>query len=355
MLSETTGKKKRYAGTFVSVLLTVTVSVLLVVVLFLTVPKLRHGVFLFSLELPGYATNFMLQQYVPIRRFDKALPWLERELRLVNWFAPPRNRLLPGLIKNTAYTVERARFPEEFAILRPFLGKLVDSHPKLYPARLWLARALANEDSSATFEQLESATKLSSADDRPFRIAINLALKNKLPEKLKEWCGRYKKSQFGGIQPLTYSSMFQAGIGLRELTLEVVNELGERQFSRNMGLRLGTTATYEFNLEKRALVKELQLHLGVVPGISVVLKKLQMYRGGQRGAAFSEGDLVLSSWSGFHLEEGRLLTVSKDGEMFSIFPSVGGFGEADRIEATLGFERLGVASHSACEEKKSHK
>ena len=80
-----------------------------------------------------------------------------------------------------------------------------------------------------------------------------------------------------------------------------------------------------------------------------------MYRGGQRGAAFSEGDLVLSSWSGFHLEEGRLLTVSKDGEMFSIFPSVGGFGEADRIEATLGFERLGVASHSACEEKKSHK
>jgi hypothetical protein len=207
-------------------------------------------------------------------------------------------------------------------------------------------------DPIATFEQLESATKLSSADDRPFRIAISVALKNQLPEKLKEWCEKYEKSQFGGSAPIKNSILFH-GIGLRELALEVIGELGTRQFSRSMGLRLGETVTYEFTLEKKVFAKELQLHLGIVPGISVVLEKLQMYAGGRRGALFLGKDLVLSSWSGFHLDDGRILTVSRDGEMVSILSPRDGFGEADRIEATVGFRRLGVASPSPCGKKRT--
>ena len=66
-----------------------------------------------------------------------------------------------------------------------------------------------------------------------------------------------------------------------------------------------------------------------------------------------EQELVLTSWSGFHLEDGRLLTVSKDGEIIFILSPEGGFGEADRIELTLSFERLGVASPPPCGEMKA--
>jgi hypothetical protein len=351
MPSKTAGNKKKIAGTFLTVLMTLTLPVVLVVVLLLTVPKVRHGLFLFSLELPGYVTNFMLEQYVPIRRFDKALLWLEQELKLVNWFAPPRNRLLPKLIQNVEYAVERARFPEEFAVLRPFLIKLVDTHPELYPARLWLARALANVDPAATFEQLELATKLSSADARPFRIAINLALKNRLPEKLKEWCGRYEKSQFGGLYPLKGGVLYY-GIGLRELALEAIDDSGERHLTGSMGLQLGKNTTYDFPLEKNVSIKELNLHLGIVPGISVTLKKVQTYRSGQKGMTF-EDDMVLTSWSGFHLENRRLLTVSNDGEIIFIRPPEGGFGDADRIELELSFERMSFTNPPLCGEKKA--
>ena len=106
-------------------------------------------------------------------------------------------------------------------------------------------------------------------------------------------------------------------------------------------------------MEKRVIVKGLRLHLGIVPGISVVLEKLQFYGGGQQGATVFGKDLFLSSWSGFHLEDGRLLTVSRDGETISILSPEEGFGTADRIEVTLGFERLGVASPPLCGEKKT--
>jgi hypothetical protein len=89
-----------------------------------------------------------------------------------------------------------------------------------------------------------------------------------------------------------------------------------------------------------------------VSGISVVLNKLQTYQGGEQQLTL-EKDLALTSWSGFHLEDGRFLTVSSDGEIVSILPPEGGFGEADRVELTLSFERMDVSSPSLCGEKKA--
>jgi hypothetical protein len=352
MSSISAEKKKRFAGTILTVLMTLMLPIVLIVLLFLTVPKLRHSVFLFTLDLPGYATNFILKQYVPPRQFGKAVPWLERELRLVNWFAPPRNRLLPGLIQNIEYVLTRARFPEEFAVLQPFLEKVVRSHPNLYPARLWLARTLASMGSLEAFEQLKEAIKLSSADAEPFRIAIHLALKNRLPGKVKEWCDSYKKSHFGGLVPLDYhpaQTPHQPSIGLRMLALEIVSQSGKREFSWNRGLRLAENITYDFPFGQNITIENLKLHLGIVPGIYVGLKKIQTYSNGQRKLAF-EKDLSMASWGGFHLESGQILTVSKDGEIIFIFPPKEGFGSADRIELTLSFKRLAVAKTALCKE-----
>jgi len=61
-----------------------------------------------------------------------------------------------------------------------------------------------------------------------------------------------------------------------------------------------------------------------------------------------EENLIMFSWDGFHLKDGRILTISQDGEMVTIFPPKGTFGEADRIVVTLHFERLGIASPYPC-------
>jgi hypothetical protein len=287
----------------------------------------------------------MLQQYIPLARFDKAVPWLERELTLVDKFAPPRNRLLPGLIANTEYAFGRARFPDELSHFVPYLRRLVKSHPKLYPARLWLARALSSADPSVALEQLEFAVNLASADSSPYRLAIALALKNNMPEQLEDWCHRYNTSQLGGIHAITYKTLFH-GIGLRELGLEIIGESGERQLMGSMGLQLGEKS-YDFSFKEGTAIKELYLHLGILPGMSVEVKKLQMYNEGLSKAVFQE-DLTMTSLGGFHLKDGRVLTISKDGEMITIFPPEEGFGNADRIVVTLRFERLGIASPHPC-------
>ena len=332
-------------------LITLTGIVSIVMIFFLSAPKVRHGTFLFALELPGIATRFALKQYVPLRRFDKALPWLERELDLINWFAPRRNHLLPGLINNTAYVFERTRFPEEFVLFLPFLKQLVATHPELYPARIWLARALKETDPASAFEHLEAATRLSAADERPYRIAIALALKEKSSAKLKDWCNRYQTHQFGGLDPIDYDNFIHS-IGLRNMVLEVINPLGNRQLTGNMGIQLGESKTYEFILEKSGPVIKMRLHLGIVPGIAVSLKSLKFYLKGKTKKILNDG-WVLTSWSGFHLDDGRVITISKDGETIDIHPPKEGFGEMDRVELKLRLDRLGLANPGPCGEKNS--
>ena len=342
-----------------TVLMTTLFSAVLAISLLLTIPKLRHGVFLFSLELPGYITKFLVEQYIPVRRFDKAVPWLERELKLVNWFAPPQNKLLPGLIKNAEYAVEHARFPSDFLILQPFLKKLVNSHPQLYPARIWLAQALANVDPHLSLEQLEEAVKLSPTGSKPFRIAINLALRNKMGEELDEWCSRYKNAHFGAFQPKSSSTLSTDGIGLRRVTLEVLSDSGDRLFITNMGLQLDKSKTYYFSLTKSTLAKELRVHLAIVSGISVDLKKIRTYKSGELKNSFDLGkDLPMTSWGGFFLKNGHFLSTSQKGGIISIFsPSSdgSGFGETDQIRIDLEFKKLGIANPTPCGQNSTNK
>ena len=72
-----------------------------VITIFLTIPKIRHGTFLMAQKIPGGVTHFFLSQYVPGRYFEKTVPWLDRQLNLTNQFFPGQNTLLPDLIKNT--------------------------------------------------------------------------------------------------------------------------------------------------------------------------------------------------------------------------------------------------------------
>ena len=171
-------------------------------------------------------------------------------------------------------------------ILQPFLKKLVNSHPQLYPARIWLAQALANVDPHLSLEQLEEAVKLSPTGSKPFRIAINLALRNKMGEELDEWCSRYKNAHFGAFQPKSSSTLSTDGIGLRRVTLEVLSDSGDRLFITNMGLQLDKSKTYYFSLTKSTLAKELRVHLAIVSGISVDLKKIRTYKSGELKNSF---------------------------------------------------------------------
>ena len=154
---------------FLGALAAIVLPVALLIFVLLVAPNFRHHAFRAVIEVPGVATYFLMRQQLIFRKFGEVNRLLIRQLNIGNELFSGSNMMVPSLLKNSDLAIERARFPEEFAALRPFLLHLTKSQPELLPARLWLARALADEDPEGALKQLEIAVKLASADERGTR------------------------------------------------------------------------------------------------------------------------------------------------------------------------------------------
>jgi hypothetical protein len=92
------------------------------------------------------------------------------------------------------------------------------------------------------------------------------------------------------------------------------------------------------------------LHFSVLPRISIQINRLRFYNQGRLLLEFGK-NLKLISWNGFHLNDGRVITVSRDFETVNVYVPENKYGKAGRVEVDLSFERLGLASPFPCGSK----
>ena len=321
-------------------------SLFLVVFALLLLPGPRYLLLRVATELPGVATQFGVRQAMPYRRFDEAVAYLDRHLSLAQRLGVHRSKLLPSLVANTEFTVERARLRSEHAATVDYLDRLVKTHPDLYLARIWLSRALVSSDPEATFAHLERAARLVPADERAYRIAIEAALALNRPETARSWCERYRLAQFGGPHPNGYKNIFM-GTGLRKLALQVPDGNGGTTFVTNEGLSLGQRRSYDFLLPNRMRATELQLHLGILPGIKVRVHGVSLF-GPEHERHLTDDELVVTSLRGYNLDPATVMTASSDGEVLIFRSRDGGFGPLDRVDFELTFERLSLTNLPGC-------
>ena len=327
-----------------------TFPIFFLVLILLTQGDIRTFLFRGFTKIPGVVIHQLIRFKTKTREFSSTNILLNKQLSIVEGFSPGPNTLLQGLVDNTEFVMARTRFPEDFESLRPFIQRFAETYPKLFLPRLWYAHVLKVTDPKMAFRHLEVASKLSPADERPYRIAFELALTDDLKDKLEYWCGRYLKSQFGGPDFHYDSKLFYA-TGLRKLSLEVTGDSGKRHLVANMGLHLGDKGrTYDFPLKETAAISKIRLHVGVLPGVAIRIERLRLYNEGRLLSEF-EKNLKLISWSGFHLDDGRVITVSRDFETITIYVPGKKYGRADRIELDIQFERLGLASPFPCGSK----
>ncbi|MDC1153172.1 hypothetical protein OAT06_04125 [Nitrospinaceae bacterium] len=325
-----------------------------VTIFLLETPGIRRPLINSIIKIPEYTTFVMVRRAIKHNRdFEQVNRWLNREMDLADWYSPGHGKLLPGLLNNSRYAIDRIRFREEFEAVLPFLEKLVQSQPDLFLARLWLARALSNSNPEEAYKQLDKALKLSSANPEPYRTAIDMALRSKDFLKLNDWCGRYLKSQFGGARFPEHTSPF-SGVGLRKLLLEIVDANQNRKMISNMGMQLGSSRKYDFALPEEFQLKSLRLHLAILAGIKIKMEKLELFDKGKLIDVLQD-ELTLTSMKGFHLEDGSILSTSGDGETISIYSSSGFEDQVDKIVITLRFDRLGLTSPSLCIKDKPSK
>lgn len=328
-------------------LLAYLLPVFIAITVLLTVPQLRHVTFRYISEAPTQVFYFMIRRHVISRNFSTAEKWLTRQLELSDSFGVRNNILLPGLVQNATYVIDRIQFQEEWRAIKPFALKLAKSQPDLLPARIWSARALSDDNASLALKHAEAAIRLASTDDRAYRIALNIAIRKGLSNEVKKWCARYKIAQFGGRRSYEYNTLF-LGSDIRRFAMEVRAVTGERQIIGHKGIHLNEARDYAFELEKPLSIDRLILHFGLIPGVKIALKKMTIFRSSSQ-RAIDMNQVVLTSQTGFHLENGDVLTTSIDGETVEMHGQNKPFGNADRIVLNMNFSRAKLTSPDVCQ------
>ncbi len=316
----------------------------------LELPEVRRPLINSAIKVPEYFTVTMVRRAIKATRdFETVNFWLNLELDLADMYSSGNNKLFHGLIDNSRYAIDSIRFHEENEAIRPFIEKLVQSQPDLFLARLWLARIFSTSNPEKAFEQLDRAFRLSSANSETYRTAFDTALKWKDYKKLKKWCDRYLKSQFGGSLLPEHTTPFN-GMGLRKLLLEVIDEKGNRQMIPNAGLQLGINREYDFALPRKININTLRLHLSVLAGIEIKIEKIKLFNEGLLNSILQD-QLRLTSSKGFHMEDGSVLATNGDGEIINIYSSPGFQGQVDRVVISIRFDRLKLTSPALCKKR----
>ena len=135
-------------------------------------------------------------------------------------------------------------------------------------------------------------------------------------------------------------------MGLRAMTLEIDDGKEGRELITNKGIQLGNYQDYDFHLKNPTEISSLRLHFGVVPGVLARINQIRFYRGGR--LTTQEKDMILMSWSGYHMKNGDILLASLDGEVVDLYPPRGNLAEVDHVQINIRFERAGLGKPFPC-------
>ena len=224
-------------------------------------------------EANNIITEYRLFRAIETRNFSLGVKLLEEQLDRTQNLSPGNNKLLKSLYQNVDYSFNSTVYIEDRDYFESFLERLTKLYPDIYSIRLWYAKTLENNDPAELYEQLDKAIKILGSDSEVYRIGIKNAFINNDTNKLNHYCTSYRKNQLGGIKFADIPWVF-SGIGLRSMTLELINK-DKKIFIKNNGIDLIKNNKYEFLIpEQIELNNNFYLHIAVTDGVELKIKKI---------------------------------------------------------------------------------
>jgi hypothetical protein len=312
--------------------------------------SLRDTTFRVATELPAIFYYFRLRSPMVNRDFSLAARYLAMQLDLVEGFAQGRNTMIPGLLANTKFVLDQAVFSDDFSALQPYLKRLSLYQKDLFPAHIWLAEAILATEPTKVFEHTTAARRLIPTDERPYRLAIEAALKTGETERIGMICKQYQDAKLGAYHFYEHNTLF-SGSGLNKFGLEVTGKEGNTQLVTHSGPILGKQIPYQFHLNTPIPIHSLRFHFATPPGLLIKIESIDFYLEGIWKSKLSRDQYVVASRNGFQTGDG-VVTTSRKSELLAIYPNDFKAVKADQLNVSLTVSRLNLLDHSACKREK---
>ena len=176
---------------------------------------------------------------------------------------------------------------------------------------------------------------------------MEVAIKNRIGNKVEFYCAKYNTEQLGGVSKLDDISLF-SGLSIRNISLEVIDKQKSKFFTPNNGLSIGPNISYEFYFPKKVMLFELKLYLSSYQGLLLNINNITLFNKGYVVNIINPNDLLITLSSSFFIDKNRIIISNKDTEIISL----SGFNEAnkvDKVNISISTSRAGFVNNGICE------
>ena len=328
-------------------LITLFFVILIIALLFLSQPQLRHIVITGVIQFPEFATMQAMKGGLITRDFNRVIPWLERQMDLTTFYGKTKNKMTPGMLENISKAYEAAVLKEERERFIPILERAYILNPNNIDLHVMLASAYQFSDKKKSIDYLNKAKLILPSDQRIYSLA-NILLKdsNDAEQKMK-WCLDYKSALFGDYSQHKGSSLL--GVGYRRVALEF-SDGNTRKLYLNEGVILGKRQKYEFIFDGIYEIKNPSVRVSNGGGIQVEIHQLDFYKQGGEARSLESRLIQLFPETGYLLDN-KVISTNLYGE--NIFLEMIDLDEikADKIVLDLTINKLPLNSLAFCNSK----
>jgi|TARA_B100001964_G_C14240930_1_gene604986 hypothetical protein len=326
--------RKFLLGFFAAIFL----PIILLLPLFLFVPKLHfiHGVYS---TIPTLISRYYLIESARSGLFDDAVTILNRQGDLAELLG--NNKFMQiDLTNNTYYIMKRAKLHEQYAVMLPWLERLVKLAPNNYLAKLMYAEAQAEVDYVNAHEIIREVRDIAPAHDRMYRLVVENSIRNGDNQTLKEWYEKYFTAQLAGFEPVTFPPATFFGQDVGTFLLEIVNPKGDTILISHPGFQLNEMRQYEFNVPRAKEQQVLKLHFITLPGVKIIIDKI-VFLNSEGETIYDSRDINIVLKDGFMLSSNEALVTSYKGDVLTLIPADNKkFPSSDVIVFSMEFSRL---------------
>ena len=266
-----------------------------------------------------------------------------------------------GIYEAVEIVTDRAVMQDDYNHLEKTLIELHKIQPKSYKTKVWLARALSDNNLKRAIKLLESAIESSPAREEAYREILRIAMISNNTKLAKKYCDLYKNSQLGGDESLYYQSFFISN-NLRNFAVNFNSILSRSSKEKNFfyindGIILNEFTDYEFILRKDDIKNSINFYFSLLPGTNVQIKEIKI---------FTENNLLIIpsnqmnvySKNGYFIEDKNNISVifsDRFDEFLKItfdekfyLENKSKFDNAEKIKILMNFVKLDLTNQTFC-------
>lgn len=208
---------------------------------------------------------------------SKSIRILENQIKITDFITTShKNSFIDNIYYNLYIIEKNINNEKNFLLLSNVVKKLISKDPNIYDALIWNAKILSyeNKDSKKVYEKIDQAIKLSPANAKAYKFAIDYANKNNNKEKIQTYCKDYHKSFLGSFSSKDNISKFSE----TSMTRFAI-QIEENQEKKNYiveGVTLNNLQDYIVGFEKPSDISNFNLMSNFFPGTLINILNIEL-------------------------------------------------------------------------------